>query len=75
MQPSTNYKAVLLCLFSLLVWSSCQTVKPYQRTYLNDPEMQMGVDAGASFEGYVQAIREGAIIPGGQKASGGCGCN
>jgi hypothetical protein len=53
----------------------CQTVKPYQRAYLNDPEMQMGLKAGQGFEAYVESIREGATPPGGAKTSGGCGCN
>lgn len=54
---------------------SCTTVKPYQRAYLNDPEMQMGNNAGKAFENYVLNIREGSIVPGSKKASGGCGCN
>jgi len=59
----------------LLSQSACKTVKPYQRVYLNDPEMQMGSNAGKKFEGYVESIREGAIPAGGSKSSGGCGCN
>jgi len=54
---------------------SCQAVKPYQRVYLNDPEMQMGSNSGKKFEDYVETIREGATPAGGAKSSGGCGCN
>lgn len=54
---------------------SCQTVKPYQRVFINDPEMQMGSNAGKKFEDYVENIREGATQAAGTKSSGGCGCN
>lgn len=53
----------------------CAVVKPYQRVYINDPEMQMGNNSGKKFEGYVESIREGSIPAGGSKSSGGCGCN
>jgi len=53
---------------------SCQAVKPYQRTYLNDAAMKMGYEKGSSFERYAQMIREGANGASG-KNSGGCGCN
>lgn len=54
--------------------SSCQSVKPYQRKYLNDSAMQMGKISVASFETNAEAIREGASS-GQTKSSGGCGCN
>lgn len=54
--------------------SSCQSVKPYQRKYLNDSAMQMGKVSVASFEINAQAIREGASS-GQTKSNGGCGCN
>lgn len=53
---------------------SCQSVKPYQRTYLNDAAMKMGYESTSSFERYAQMIREGANGASG-KNSGGCGCN
>ena len=53
---------------------SCQTVKPYQRSYLNDSAMKMGLTNGAGVESYAQMIREGASGAGG-KNGGGCGCN
>ena len=63
---------VLLCSMSLV---SCTTVKPYQRTYLNDPEMEPGMHTAQKMEQDAQTIREGASTPGGAKTSGGCGCN
>jgi hypothetical protein len=54
--------------------SSCQSVKPYQRKFLNDSSMQMGKISVSSFEINAQAIREGASS-GQTKSTGGCGCN
>lgn len=62
-------------MFVLLAGSGCSTVKPYQRVYLNDPEMQFGGRSGLGFEDYVHAIRTGSVVAGSKKASGGCGCN
>lgn len=60
----------------LLLWAaSCKTVKPYERQFVNDAEMQMGDDAGMRFNHYVHSVREGAVPANGPKGSGGCGCN
>jgi hypothetical protein len=63
-----------LLLLSGIFSMSCQTVKPYQRSYLNDSAMKMGLSKGAGVESYAQMIREGASGAGG-KNGGGCGCN
>lgn len=69
-------KLLYLALMSLLVsMASCQLVKPYQRAYLNDYEMQAGHPGCRAFEQYVMTIREGSSGGGGMKTSGGCGCN
>jgi hypothetical protein len=59
----------------LLLFSSCVSIKPYERQFVNDPEMQLSDDAGRNFNSYVHSIREGATPAGTTKASGGCGCN
>lgn len=64
----------LLSLISIVL-SSCTTLKPYERIYVNDPDMQMGTSSAASFEKYTQTIREGSVTADGKKGSGGCGCN
>jgi len=51
---------------------SCTAVKPYERQYLNDIEMQFG---NASFESYAVEIRQAALSPTYEKDTGGCGCN
>ena len=50
----------------------CTTVKPYERQYLNDIEMQFN---NASFESYAVEIRQAALSPAFEKDTGGCGCN
>ena len=70
-----RYKSILLFFFVCLIISSCTTLKPYERIYVNDPDMQMGGTSAAAFEKYTQTIREGSVTADGQKGSGGCGCN
>ena len=57
------------------MFSACESVKPYQRVYLNDRDMKMGSLGAKQYEDYVHAYREGATGGGGKKNSGGCGCN
>ena len=64
-----------LLILSLFFTVSCAPLKPYERVYVDDPEMQMNVTTCKSFEHYIQSIREGALSNGGAKGSGGCGCN
>lgn len=58
-----------------IISQGCTSLKPYERVYVNDLEMQMGLDAGQGFQHYTYSIREGAIAAGTVKGSGGCGCN
>lgn len=59
----------------LCISIGCETVKPYQKAYLNDHAMQDGQNSGARFESYAESIREGASGQSDGKGSGGCGCN
>jgi len=69
-------KFLQFCLLATSVfWASCSALKPHERVFVNDPEMQMGQDATDNFSNYVQSIREGATPVGNTKGSGGCGCN
>lgn len=63
---------IAVVLYVLL--NSCQAVKPYQRVYLNDRDMQFGVFTQEFMEQKVQAYREGASGAGKGKTNGGCGC-
>jgi hypothetical protein len=68
-------KTLIVSFILILVLSSCATVKPYDRQYISDPEMQMSADAGSQYNNYVHSIRTGATKAEGTKTSGGCGCN
>lgn len=70
----SNY-AVLLVVFCLLAMASCQSVKPYQRVYLDDPNMQPGKSPCEALDDNVFSYREGGLVTGGSKTKGGCGCN
>lgn len=59
----------------VLTFTGCQMVKPYQRAYLNDHEMQLGPRASQKSDVNATTYREGASGGGTGKASGGCGCN
>jgi len=65
--------ALLILLFGTAL--SCTSVKPYQRQYLNDQEMELSTRQCALFGTNVHVYREGAAGGGGGKAGGGCGCN
>jgi hypothetical protein len=73
MMKRTRKYFFMIILLSGMV--SCVPVKPYQRVYINDAEMQLGQNKGAKFEEQVQVYREGASGGGSKKGSGGCGCN
>lgn len=55
--------------------SSCISVQEYQKIYLNDEDMILGLRRIESFEINFQTYREGALGANGGKVGGGCGCN
>ncbi|WP_026996149.1 DUF4266 domain-containing protein [Flectobacillus major] len=55
--------------------SACTSVKPYQKAYLNDSEMELSSRKSVKFEQNFQLYREGASGANGGKTGGGCGCN
>lgn len=66
---------MLAVLTFLVAMQACVAVKPYQRAYLNDDNMQAGKRPIEKFEENVHTYREGSSGGGNGKASGGCGCN
>ena len=70
---STVAFAVIIAL--LMGLSSCATVKPYQKVYLNDEDMQLSGGSLIGFELSFESYREGASGANGGKVGGGCGCN
>jgi hypothetical protein len=59
----------------MLLLGACTTVKPYQRQYLNDENMQLGKAGIDKIDESAQTYREGSSGGGSGKGSGGCGCN
>jgi hypothetical protein len=55
--------------------AGCETVRPYQRAFVNDASMQTGRQPIKKFSGNMHTYREGASGGGRAKSGGGCGCN
>jgi len=68
-------KRVFLLFFLIVFASSCVAVKPYEKAFLNDEEMQLAAKANKRFETNFHVYREAAAGANGGKTGGGCGCN
>ena len=66
---------VLAVMAISFLFSSCATVKEYQKNKLNDAEMVLGARKIQKTENSFQTYREGASGSNGGKIGGGCGCN
>lgn len=71
----SKFKIVLFLLLIIGSLSSCISVKEYQKIYLNDEDMILGLRRIESFEINFESYREGALGANGGKVGGGCGCN
>ena len=58
-----------------ILFAGCAEVKPYQRVYLNDEEMQLVDKKIQSYGSSIDTYREGSSGGNGGKTGGGCGCN
>lgn len=67
--------SLVFCLLAGLVITSCQSVKEYQKSRINDAEMELGARKVEKGDLSFQTYREGASGANGGKAGGGCGCN
>lgn len=65
----------MLFFFSSLLFTSCVTVKEYQKVFINDPDMSLAMRKTKKFETAAHVYREAAAGANGGKAGGGCGCN
>ncbi|PQB03960.1 DUF4266 domain-containing protein [Aureitalea marina] len=65
----------VLALIGLGLASCSDQLKPYERVYVDDTEMQLAPSRSLVFQHYVHSIREGAVTASAKKGSGGCGCN
>ncbi|MFD2247757.1 DUF4266 domain-containing protein [Pontibacter ruber] len=66
---------VAFCSGLMLLLNSCEVVKPYQKTFLNEEEMKLSARKVETFEFNFQTYREGAAGANSGKVGGGCGCN
>ncbi|HYJ65752.1 MAG TPA: DUF4266 domain-containing protein [Parafilimonas sp.] len=60
---------------SIILNTSCTSVKAYQKNKLNDAEMSLSSRKVEKTELNFQSYREGASGANGGKTGGGCGCN
>ncbi|WP_347158670.1 DUF4266 domain-containing protein [Pontibacter chitinilyticus] len=75
MKKAGKAKIALAGLGLMVLMSSCEAVKPYQKTYLNEEEMQLSMRKPETFEVNFESYREGGSGANGGKVGGGCGCN
>ncbi|MCL9808445.1 DUF4266 domain-containing protein [Flavobacterium luminosum] len=65
-----------LAYFLLLLSSvSCTSVKEYQKSKINDSDMELAARKSEKFENTFQLYREASSGANGGKTGGGCGCN
>jgi len=62
-------------LLLLIIATSCNTVKEYQKQNINDPDMKLSARTSERYETNFQVYREAASGANGGKTGGGCGCN
>ena len=67
--------ALALVLAAGCILGGCMPVAPYQRAFLNGPDMELATPKPQTFESNVEAYREGAAGANGGKIGGGCGCS
>ena len=68
-------KKILSFFLLFLFFTSCASVKPYQKVYLNQEDMELKDNKLQFFETNFETYREGAAGANGGKVGGGCGCN
>lgn len=75
MQKRNSSFFIISMIMVVVLLTACATVKPYQRQYLNDENMQLGKAGIEKTDESAQSYREGSSGGGSGKGSGGCGCN
>ena len=65
----------VVAVFALLALASCSEVKEYQRSKINDSDMELSARKSEKFENTFMLYREASSGANGGKTGGGCGCN
>ncbi len=68
-------KKVILIGLVVMGFTSCNSVKEYDKQYINDPDMKLSARSSERYETTFQVYREAASGANGGKTGGGCGCN
>lgn len=71
-------KVLCVCLLAAAIMAglaSCQPVREYQKSRLNDSEMTLSNRKVEKEELNMESYREGSSGANGGKTGGGCGCN
>lgn len=66
---------LLMITLTMLILSSCTSVKEYQKSKINDSDMALSARKSEKFEDTFQLYREASSGANGGKTGGGCGCN
>ena len=75
MQKKNIYKQMLAVTAFCFLFSSCVSVKEFQKNKINDAEMELSLRKIEKGDNYFQTISEAASGADGGKVGGGCGCN
>lgn len=67
----TFTKLIVISIF----FSSCATVKEYEKININDPDMLLSERKLDRYKSTFQSYREASAGANGGKTGGGCGCN
>lgn len=68
-------KKIITVVVLVSVFTSCNSVKEYDKQYINDPDMKLSARTSERYETTFQVYREAASGANGGKTGGGCGCN
>ncbi|WP_396161859.1 DUF4266 domain-containing protein [Flavobacterium sp.] len=68
-------KIIITIVAMVTVLVSCNSVKEYDKQYINDPDMKLSARSSERYETTFQVYREAASGANGGKTGGGCGCN
>ncbi|SEP55759.1 DUF4266 domain-containing protein [Flavobacterium urocaniciphilum] len=66
---------LVIAVFALVTLASCSEVKEYQKSKINDSDMELAAKKSEKFENTFMLYREASSGANGGKTGGGCGCN
>jgi hypothetical protein len=75
MKPNRTTISIAVLSITILSFTSCTSVKEYQKNKLNDSEMALSNRKVEKSEMSFQNYREASSGANGGKNGGGCGCN